>query len=324
MGLWSNASYSGFPGADSDIYGNYLANCFDDGIESEGNNMNVRIWNNYIEEVFIGIGNAATSIGPLYVFRNVTGRTFSHPGSVYGDYGGFLKMGYANSIDWMTGHMYIFNNTILQPNDHGCGGLGTADGSNRYIKHCTTLNNILHVRSATVNSISTEEDNVDYSYDYDLTNHPFPAGEELNGITGTPTYDAGAPSFDFDNKTGDFRLAPATDGFDDGVVIPNFCSVYEGAAPDMGAHENGWDNFEYGVNSTFIPPSMVGNITLQLHVFLQGPLDSETLLMNDDLRTAGEIPVNEPYANLGFTLVNSGGESVAQSVLDVQGNNAIV
>ena len=31
-----NGGYRGFPGADSDIYSNYLANCWDDGIESEG------------------------------------------------------------------------------------------------------------------------------------------------------------------------------------------------------------------------------------------------------------------------------------------------
>lgn len=324
LGMWQNGSYAGFPGADSDIYGNYLANCFDDAIESEGSNLNVRIWNNYFEEFFLGIGNAATSIGPLYVFRNVSGRAYSHPESVYGDYGGFMKMGYAGSIDWMTGHMYVFNNTILQPNDHGSGGLGTTYGSNRYIKHCTTLNNILHVRSSTDNSISTEEDNVDNTYDYDLTNHPFPAGFETNGISGTPDYEGNAPSFDFSSMTGNFKLDVTSDGFDDGVVIPNFCSSYQGAAPDMGAHENGWSNFNYGVNSTFTPPSSLGNLTIQLHVFLQGPLDPVSLLMNDGLRNNGEIPLTEPHTELGFLQIIGGGETVAQTVLDVTGNNAIV
>lgn len=254
LGFAPNASYSGFPGPDSDIYGNYLANCFDDGIESEGSNTNVRIWNNYIEEVFIGIGNAATSIGPLYIWRNVTGRTYSHPGSVYGDYGGFIKMGYASSIDWMTGHMYIFNNTTLQPDNHGAGGLGTHQGSNRFIFHCHTRNNILQTRSTTENSISTNPSNSDNSFDYDLLNHPYPEGHEQNGIVGIPTYAQGSPNFSFANKTGLFQLSSESNGFDDGVVVPNFINSYNGEAPDMGAHEAGWEAFTYGVNTEFIPP----------------------------------------------------------------------
>ncbi len=254
LGMWENASYAGFPGPDSDIYGNYLANCFDDGIESEGSNANVRIWNNYIEEVFLGIGNAATTIGPLYIWRNVTGRANSLPNSVYGQYGGFLKMGYVNSIDWMTGHMYIFNNTILQPNNHGTGGLGTSDGSNRYILHCETRNNIFHVRDETKNSIAIRSSgNIDNSYDYDLTNHPFPNGHEDNGLTGVPMYAGGSPSFNFNTKTGSFRLASTSKGYDAGVEIANFTNYYIGTAPDIGAHEHGTDAIVYGVHANFVP-----------------------------------------------------------------------
>ena len=259
MGMWANASYEGFPGPDSDIYGNYLANCWDDGIESEGANTNVRIWNNYIDETYMGIGNAATSIGPLYIWRNVVNRSYSPPGSLYGEYSAFIKMGYANSISWMTGHMYIFNNTVLQPNGEGHGGLGTHDTSNRYIKHCVTLNNILEVRSATNNSISIRAGNEDFSYDYDLTNKPYPAGEETNGITGSPVYVTGAPSFDNNTKTGNFQLSSSSPGYDAGTIIPNFCDTYNGIAPDMGAHENGDENIVYGINALFSPPGN-GNI----------------------------------------------------------------
>ena len=42
MGESANFSDNGFPGRDSDIYGNYIRNCWDDGIESEGANRNVR------------------------------------------------------------------------------------------------------------------------------------------------------------------------------------------------------------------------------------------------------------------------------------------
>lgn len=249
LGMWSNASYSGFPGADSDIYGNYIANCFDDGIESEGCNTNVRIWGNYIEEVFEPMANAATSIGPLYVWKNVSGRCYSHPGSVHGEYASFMKMGFANNISWMTGHMYLFNNTILQPNDHGSGGLGTYNASNRYIKHCVTRNNILHVRTATTNSISTVASNEDFDYDYDLHNKPIPAGEEVNGFVGIPTYEAGSPYFDFTSKSGVFQLAPTSLGYDGGEIIPNFSHSFLGASPDVGAHEHGSDTLKYGITA---------------------------------------------------------------------------
>lgn len=250
LGYGPNGSYSGFPGPDSDIYGNYLANCFDDGIESEGSNTNARIWGNYIDEAFIAIANAATSIGPLYVWRNVSGRAYSHPGSVYGLYGGFMKMGYAGSIDWMTGHMYVFNNTVLQPGGEGFGGLGTSDGNNRYVKHCVTRNNIFHVRDATTNSISIRTSgNEDNDYDYDLLNHPWPQGHEDNGIEGEPVYAAGSPIFDFAAKTGNFELSSSSPGYDAGLVIPNFCDSYNGAKPDMGAHEAGTPLFTYGVDA---------------------------------------------------------------------------
>ena len=259
MGMWSNASYAGFPGADSDIYGNYLANCWDDGIESEGGNINVRIWNNYIEEVYLGIGNAPTSIGPLYVWRNVFGRSYSPPGSQYGEYAAFIKMGYASSIDWMTGHMYLFHNTVLQPGGEGMGGVGTSDNDNRYVKHCETLNNIIHVRDTTTNAISIRTGNTDFSYDYDLTNKPYPTGQEVHGLSGTPVYESGAPSFDFGTKTGNFKLSTSSPGYDAGDEIPNFTGTFLGTAPDMGAHENGTADMVYGTRAVFSPTG-TGNV----------------------------------------------------------------
>ena len=44
IGGSSNYSFKGSPNRDSDIYGNLISNCWDDAIESEGANMNVRIW----------------------------------------------------------------------------------------------------------------------------------------------------------------------------------------------------------------------------------------------------------------------------------------
>jgi hypothetical protein len=59
-------------------------------------------------------------------------------------------------------------------------------------------------------------------------------------------------------------------------------------------------------------------------IFLEGPFNSVTGLMNDALRTAGLVPVAEPYTALGYDHAMSGGETTTPAVLSVTGNNGIV
>ena len=257
MGAGENASFRGFPGADSDIYGNYVANCWDDGIEAEGGGQNVRIWNNYIENTMMMIANAACSIGPLYIWRNVTGRSFSPPGSEWNlTHGNFLKMGFAGSETWMTGHMYLFNNTILQPKDEGANGFG---GDSRVIKHCVTRNNIWNVRSTDTHSISTEKkSSIDNDFDYDLlSGGRYPADQEKNGIKGAPQYQPDS-GFSFETKTGNFHLASDSPGVKKGEALPNFCDGIT-SAPDMGAHESGAPPMVFGLKAEFAPPGTSGH-----------------------------------------------------------------
>ncbi|MCB0790961.1 MAG: hypothetical protein H6595_00220 [Flavobacteriales bacterium] len=58
-------------------------------------------------------------------------------------------------------------------------------------------------------------------------------------------------------------------------------------------------------------------------MLLEGPYNSGTLLMADNLRSAGTIPVAEPYAALGFTGVQVGG-TIDANVFNTTGNDAIV
>ncbi len=60
----------------------------------------------------------------------------------------------------------IFNNTIFQEDNNDTGGLG---GDSRIIKHCTTRNNILHVREGERRSIAVSRSHVDNDFDHDLT-----------------------------------------------------------------------------------------------------------------------------------------------------------
>jgi hypothetical protein len=242
IGGGSNGSFQGAPGPDSDVYGNFISDCWDDGLEIEGGNRNVRVWGNYITRSMMMIGNAATSIGPLYVWRNVVALSQSRPGA-----GGanFLKMGYANGEEWMTGHMYIFHNTLFRSDDWlPTGGLG----GDRLVKHTVSRNNILHVRSPQNHSASNNRRNIGNDFDYDLYNGRVPADQEAHGVRGEPVYAANA-GFDPIAKTGIFQLAPASPGAGAGQFIPNFSDGHTGKAPDMGAHQRGAPPMRFGTGA---------------------------------------------------------------------------
>lgn len=242
IGGGSNGSYKGAPGPDSDVYGNVVMHCWDDGLEVEGGNRNTRVWDNYLAQHHMGIANAATSIGPLYLWRNVAARSQQHP---EGGGGNFIKMGYAGSDEWMTGHIYVFHNTVFRADEWlPTGGLG----GDRLLKHVTSRNNILHVREPRNWSVSNNRMNVGNSYDHDLTNGRIPPGSEPHGVRGEPVYVEGA-GFDPATRTGKFRLAPGSPGVGAGEVIPNFSDGFAGKAPDPGAHYRGEPQLQYGVTA---------------------------------------------------------------------------
>jgi hypothetical protein len=114
-----NVSTTGFPNADSDIYGNEVSNAWDDGIEAEGGNRNVRIWGNYIDRTGTGIASTITSVGPLYMFRNVYNRS-RFLGSVPLDSDERQSMFKAGSdAGFANGRRYVFHNTTLQAQGTG-------------------------------------------------------------------------------------------------------------------------------------------------------------------------------------------------------------
>ncbi len=240
IGGGSNGSFRGSPGPDSDIYGNIVSHCWDDGLEVEGGSRNVRVWGNYITQAMMGIGDAAASIGPLYIWGNVYGRSQRAP-----DAPGlhFLKMGYAGSEDWMTGHMYVFHNTVFQEDGWlPQGGLG----GNRIVKHVVSRNNVLQVRQDNGYSVSENTSNTDNDFDYDLYNGRVPKDQETHGVRGEPVFVSGA-GFDGASKSGRFQLAPNSPGAGQGLAIPNFSAGFTGPAPDMGAHQRGTPPMQSGV-----------------------------------------------------------------------------
>ncbi|MBK6832595.1 MAG: hypothetical protein IPG92_18510 [Flavobacteriales bacterium] len=72
-----------------------------------------------------------------------------------------------------------------------------------------------------------------------------------------------------------------------------------------------------------VQPSVVPVISVRM--LLQGPYDTQTGLMKDDLRIAGLLPVAEPYSGLAYLHAGGGGgETAPASVFAITGPDAIV
>lgn len=235
----------GFPGADSDIYGNIVTHCWDDGIESEGSNRNVRIWGNFTDRAFCHIAIAPVEVGPIYVWRNVssvgaTSDTMTNSA--------FLKTDCDEPFG--CGRSYVYHNTILYPPESGA-NVGIGWGS--LVTELVSRNNVLHNLRKSGDpgtSIRYKSEGDGNDYDYDLCAGNYPVGTEPNGLDGEPSFEADAPSFDVPSTgVGSFQLDPESLGYDQGIPLPNFNDGARGEGPDMGAHEAGTAAMEFGVDA---------------------------------------------------------------------------
>lgn len=243
MGEWRNFGPHGFPYRDSDIHNNYISHCWDNAIESEGGNMNVRIYNNYTDSSYAHMGLSNITLGPLYLFNNVTNVAHKFPGDT--DECAFLKIGNKLKEDVTThkswpclGRAYVFNNTILQPAINGVNnGLTYFTTSSGPGNGTIYLNNIMHMTgniSASLRILSNQNAGI--------VNHNLYSGGylEMTGaknINDTPSY--------LENTTG-FYLKDTSPGYQQGTAIPNFTVGDSGSNPDMGAYQNGSSPIVFG------------------------------------------------------------------------------
>ena len=255
IGGGSNYSFQGSPNRDSDIYGNIISNCWDDAIESEGANRNVRIWSNYLHHTFVHVATAATSMGPLYIFRNVFGESrISHQDPS----GGMMVktgMNYVTlngeRVSTGLGYRFLFHNTALQPN----GALDVF--SSHELHHAVSRNNIFYSRGRTYPQDRGAPPN---DFQNDLTGSYLGGGfvrsmflpserlewylaPTMNRIQwGRVEYSRGGKDFAITDP-----MAPVKNpAIDAGVRLPGFNDEYRGAAPDIGAFENGLAPLRFG------------------------------------------------------------------------------
>jgi hypothetical protein len=247
MGGEDNFSTSGFPNKDSDIYGNKISQTWDDGIEAEGGDMNVRIWGNYLDRTATGIASTVDSVGPLYIFRNVFNRNqfYDKRASDSDERQPFFKSG--SSPDFRNGRRYIFHNTMLQATQAGSqyglgGGAGIGGTGNTQLIHNTvSMNNIYHLWKPNSAVYQVGADN---AFRNDMFNGNMGAAI-VGGINATPAYAAGNG---WQSESGGmYQLAASTPGYDQAVRIANFNDGYLGNAPDVGAAEAGAAPMAFGI-----------------------------------------------------------------------------
>jgi hypothetical protein len=261
IGGSSNFSFSGNLNRDSDIYGNIIRSAWDDAIECEGGNTNIRIWGNYIHLFYNGIATASTSKGPLYIFRNVSGGSRSGHQNPIG--GAFIKTGERNEFGG--GRRFVFHNTIVQPG-------GVHDVFSSHVNpDCVTRNNIFDVPGRLA-SENEKEPASDYDYDYfsggtkgksakeehALRINKTPSGTRLlvssynlefyprssiNTIKwGAQPYELGERNV---NITDPVVWIP-NPIIDSGVLLPGFNDGFSGKGPDIGAFETGLPPLQFG------------------------------------------------------------------------------
>jgi hypothetical protein len=255
IGGGQNYSFKGSPNRDSDIYGNIVSHCWDDAIESEGANMNVRIWSNYLHHTFMHVATAATSMGPLYIFRNVFGKsrvTHQDPSG-----GMMIKTGMnhvtidGERVSTGLGYRFIFHNTALQPE----GALDVF--SSHELHNAVTRNNIFYARGRTYPQDRGAPPN---DFQNDLTGgylgggfvkSMFLPGERLEWFL-APTMNKiqwGRVPYTRNGKEfaiTDPMVQAKNPALDTGTRLPGFNDEFTGAAPDIGAYETGRPPLRFG------------------------------------------------------------------------------
>ncbi len=247
MGEVHNFGYAGFPGRDSDVYGNFVSHCWDDALELEGANMNVRCWANVIDWTFMGVGGATTTLGPNYIFRNIYVHSRRGGGSDEAAYKGqsFLKLGAGPRDERLArGRIYVFHNTTLQPEPWGgqTDTSGAANGLHLTAKdkhqiNIVSRNNAFWLRADRGTVAYDPQRAPENDFDYDLANSPADAvaGSESHGLRAVPKF--GAPLDT--SRPWSVALASDSAGHDQAVPLPNFNDDFAGKGADMGALEDG-------------------------------------------------------------------------------------
>jgi parallel beta-helix repeat protein len=222
---------------ETDVYDNLIYRMGDDGLETDGQCSNVRIWGNTFHDVLMGISLAPVYGGPVYAVRNLIYRT----GVGNNDYSG-SPFKFNSGYD-LSGPMYLFHNTsdAALPGNNGLYIKAPGTWSLIYAR-----NNIWAGTDYAVNNYNTSQP-LDLDYDnlyngnasdlvrWDDTRYASLAafraatGQEINGLNADPGFSS--------PERENYALDPDSDLVNAGVLVPGINDDFSGRAPDIGAFE---------------------------------------------------------------------------------------
>ena len=252
LGGWASVS------SESDLYGNEIYRCTDDGIEADSSWCNVRIFRNRITNVLCGISAQPVLGGPVYLVRNVVYNWQLKPLKFHLWPSGLLV--YHNTLvgadpcSWHTGqwkHVRLRNNLLLGGNEPGhnadpiclntegsCSDLDYDGWYQARPDRFALFNDIFYASLGAFRSGTGHETHgvlVDYAT-FVAAEVP-PLGSWL-GAQGFP--------LPYAPDSQDLRLAPGSPAIDAGEILTNVNDAFLSSAPDLGAYELGGDVPVYG------------------------------------------------------------------------------
>jgi hypothetical protein len=253
IGGADNFTTQGFPGPDSDIYGNLVDGIWDDAIEVEGGGMNVRVYNNFVNNTFTGIASATCAIGPLYIFNNISNVGQRLHGVSNGtldseDRGPFNKCG-SQDATVRGGRTYLFHNTVLQPTQSGFNNPRGLDGG--IVDNGGPLTNVVSMNNIWTSAYTGKGglpiamwqgggQNCTSNNDLLSPNSTNGTFTIINRITGTPKY---LNAITLTLNVAGYYLAPGSPGQGKAAYIPGFNQP----GADLGAEQTGQPPIKFGI-----------------------------------------------------------------------------
>ena len=228
---------------ETDFYDNESYELGDDGVETDGQCVNVRLWGNLFHDSLSGISLAPVMGGPVYCLRN----------RIYLTGAGVSQAGYTglpfkfNSSDGDSGAIFLFHNTVdaQRAGNDGFRILGPGTWTQLFARNNVFAGTLHALENANPSQpVDMDYDGLwrsgsDYLVRWDGLANPRPATladytaatrQEAHGISAAPGF--------ISPDTADFTLGAASPLVDRGLYIPGINDGYQGAAPDIGAIES--------------------------------------------------------------------------------------
>jgi hypothetical protein len=242
-------TFSNYPCAAIDFYGNEISECTDDGVEMDYSEHNTRCFDNRLTNCYQGITVQPIHGGPVYVFRN----------AMYNVVVETFKMHNAPS-----GGLFFHNTSVKA-------GMPLVLWTSELVSNCMMRNN-LFVGTTGNYAYETTAPMRGCDFDYDgfagrwkqflkwnrrryntladaksgapVYRHAVRVrGEGLFASGVTPPAD---PKKQSEIRLNDLRLKAGSAAIDAGAVLPNVNDGFRGKAPDLGAYELGGELPHYG------------------------------------------------------------------------------